>query len=140
MTYEEMCRYVAAREGFTDWDAFVKASKVRKENLRFTRQLCMYLGSTCFPKLSYKKLGDVFMKDHATAMHSIQTISFEQYNNRTLAHKISAYVQEITQLIYGDIQKVPPEYNEMVANIMPTIQKMRIIAEAYCEITGKRIV
>ena len=140
MNYTEMCRYIAAREGFPDWEEFIKVNRSRKEPVRFTRQLCMYIGSVCYPKISYKSLGRVFGKDHATAMHAIKTISFERDLNRTLAHKIGVYIDEITKLIYGDIKEVPAEVSLMFDDVMTAIEKMRIIAEAYCEITGKRLV
>jgi hypothetical protein len=35
---------------------------------------------------------------------------------------------------------VPAEVSLMFDDVMTAIEKMRIIAEAYCEITGKRIV
>lgn len=140
MTYNEMCRYVVAREGFSDWEEFIKANRSRKEPVRFTRQLCMYIGSVCYPNITYQNLGRIFGKDHATAMHAIKTISFEQNVNRTLAHKISGYIDEITKLIYGDIKEVPANVSLMFDNVMTAIEKMRIIAEAYCEITGKKII
>ena len=140
MTYEEMCRYVAAREGFKYWPEFIRVTKSRKEDVRFTRQLCMYLGSVCYPNMSYQKLGQVFNKDHATAMHAVQLISFEHSHNKTLGYKIDVYVGEITRRIYGDIKEIPEEVGVMFDKLMTTTEKMRIIAEAYCKITGKKII
>jgi len=38
------------------------------------------------------------------------------------------------------VPEVTPEAIEVINSLTPTIEKMRIIAEAYCDITGKKIV
>ena len=140
MNYEEMCRYIAAREGFTDWDLFLASTGKRGEAIRLARQICMYLGYEFFKNLTLAKLGRVFHKDHATVLHSVRTIGDERTHNRSLDMKINTYIKDLCEIIGGDELEVPPEATAVLESITPTIEKMRIIAEAYCEITGKRIV
>ena len=131
MTYIEMCRYIVAREGFDDWDYFLSKSKERRNDFRLTRQICMYIGFTCFKNMTYEEIGKVFKKDHATAIHAIRTIGGEIENNRMLNDKVKAYIKEINRNT-----SEPP----VIEDLTPTIDKMKIIAEAYCELTGKRMI
>ena len=140
MTYEEMCRYVAAREGFTDWDLFIASTQKRAEELRLTRQICMYLGYELFKELTLAKLGRPFRKDHSTVLHAVRTIRFERRNSRSLDMKLTAYLKDIGEIIVNDVPEVTPAAVEVINSLTPTIEKMRVIAEAYCEITGKKIV
>ena len=140
MDYEEMCRYVAAREGFADWDLFIAATHKRAEALRLTRQICMYLGYELYKKLTLAELGRPFHKDHSTVIHSVRTIGFERSMNRSLDMKLTAYLKDLSEIIANDVPEVTPEAIEVINSLTPTIEKMRIIAEAYCDITGKKIV
>ena len=136
MTYNEMCRYIVAREGFDDWDYFLSKSKERRGDFRLPRQICMYIGFVCFKNLTYAEIGGVFQKDHSTAVHAVRTIGGEMENNRNLNNKINAYIKEIKKRIDKDL----PNISDITEPVVMTINKMKIIAEAYCELTGKRMI
>jgi len=140
MTYEEMCRYVAAREGFTDWGEFVASANKRDAALTHTRQVCFYLGYEIFKELTLSKLGKIFKKDHATVLHSVRTIGFDRKNSRALDTKLTAYMGDIKAITQNDVPQTREAVDYILESMIPTIEKMRVIAEAYCNITGRRLV
>jgi hypothetical protein len=139
MTYEEMCRYIVAREGFV-WDEFLLANRKRDREYRQARQICFYFAYMFFKNMSYREAGEIFGKDHATAIHAVSVITKDMKTNVDLRRKIKSYQEKIEGAIYSDWPSNNTDADAILDNIHKAMTQMRIIAEAYCEITGKRIV
>ena len=60
--------------------------------------------------------------------------------NRILNNKVNNYIEEIRGSLDMDFENMSSETAMAIESIMPTIDKMQVIAEAYCRITGKKIV
>lgn len=139
MTYLEMCRYIVAKEGY-NWKEFVSFNSLRKEELVEVRQICFYFGWKYFKSLSYSKMGSVFGKDHATVMYAIRTAQRDIKVEGSFKRKITAYDKKISEILSTYRLKDDEQSEEILKNLMTSIDQMRIIADAYCKITGYKIV
>jgi hypothetical protein len=139
MTYPEMCRYIVAKEGFI-WEEFLLASKKRDQEYRSTRQICFYLAYVFFKNMSYREAGAIFGKDHATAIHAVSVVTKDMKTNVDLRRKIKGYCTKLEAAIYSEWPTNKADADEILDGIHKAMQQMKIIAEAYCKITGKRLV
>jgi hypothetical protein len=62
-------------------------AKTRKREIVFTRQTIMYFGKK-YEQGTLRVLGDIFGKDHATALHGIKTINNLIDTNPQIRHDI----------------------------------------------------
>jgi len=141
MTYEEMCRYVAAREGIDDFDHFQKSSS-RKKEYRSARQICYYL-SGLFLNITSIAAGEMFDQDHSTVLHARKTVINECETNKEFRKKIDDYIMaiiEIRKREYGGDAILALEHQDILTGLLRDIDKLWVLAEAYCEITGKKII
>jgi len=136
MNYTEMCRYIVAREGM-DWEGFLRCTKSREQLYKTTRHICMYIGHRVL-HLSTPRLAGIFGQNHPSALHAIKTITNDYNNYGHFAKKIDQYICDIRTIIEHENNDYTAA--QVIDITATTIEKMRIIAEAYCEITGKRIV
>jgi len=139
MTYEEMCKYIVAKEGFT-WDEFTAAASNRKRELRTARQICFYFGYVFFKSMSYREIADIFKQDHSTAMHAVSVVQRDMKVEGTFKRKIEEYHKRLSATIYNGWPKDRDKADEILDKANEAIERMRIIAEAYCELTGKRMI
>jgi hypothetical protein len=137
MNYTEMCRYIVAREGF-DWEEFMKANKNRETEYRQPRQICYYLGLKFFGSLSHNDRAKVFGHQPSNAIRAIKVIENDRRGNKALDEKIIQYEKAINEKL--KCEKLADISDDILRDIAPLMERMQVIAEAYCRITGKRIV
>ena len=134
-----MCRYIVAREGFV-WEEFLLANKKRDSEYARTRQICFYFAYVFFKNMSYREAGAIFGKDHSTAIHAVSVISEEIKTNVDLRKKIKDYQEKLTSSFYANWPSDHNKADQLINNVQKTIKQMKIIAEAYCKLTGKRMI
>lgn len=139
MTYEDMCRYIVAKEGY-GWNEFQKYNKSREMQYTRVRMICFYFAYVFFKNMSYKQAGAIFGKDHATAIHAVSVITNDLKTNVDLRNKINAYHVTIERAIYTNWPTNNKEADEIINNVQQTITQMKRIAEAYCKLTKKKMV
>ncbi len=139
MTYEEMCRYIVAKEKL-NWEAFTSAIESRKQELTSIRQICFYFGHVFYKSMSYREMGRVFKKDHATVIHSVSVVKHDMEENEMFKRKINAYHERLRTAIYNDWPNEDDDADKMLEDTNSIITNMRIIAEAYCKMTGKKMI
>ena len=142
MTYTEMCKYVFEQEGFPDWEDW-KLSKSREKDIRRARQICIYLGDLFFKQVSSGRLAAIFGQDHATALHSIKVIQNDCKTDKNLTLRISTYMSHIKEEIglqEADRINLNIQYQYVMSEAADIINRMGVIAQAYCDITGKKMV
>ena len=139
MTYEEMCRYIVAKEGFT-WDDFTSSTSNRRQELTSARQICFYFGYVFFKSMSYREIGSIFKKDHATAIHSVSVVQEDMKVDGIFKRKIDEYHKRLNATIYNGWPKDRDEADKILDKANEAIERMRIIAEAYCELMDKKMV
>lgn len=85
-------------------------------------------------------MGSVFGKDHATVMYAIRTAQRDIKVEGSFKRKITAYDKKISEILSTYRLKDDEQSEEILKNLMTSIDQMRIIADAYCKITGYKIV
>lgn len=136
MTYEEMCRWVVANEG-CEWDDFVSRNAMRKAELVEVRQICFYFGWKYYKSLSYAKMGRIFGKDHATVLHAIKMAKRDLAVEGDFKRKMITYDRGLSDILQTYRLK---QDDQVITQLLTSIDQMKIIAEAYCKITGKKII
>lgn len=139
MTYEEMCRYIVAKEGYI-WEEFILANKKRDQEYSRTRQICFYFAYVFFKNMPYRTAGAIFGKDHATALYAVGAIEDLIKYNVEFRRKIADYHSKLANSIYSNWPSDTSEAEQLVIDVQKTIDQMKRIAEAYCKIAGKRMV
>lgn len=139
MTYDEMCKWVVKSQGF-EWDDFIKSNANRREEYVETRNICFYFGWKYYKSLSYSKMGRTFGKDHATVMHSIKVVKRDINTVGDFSRKMKAYDRHITEALSTYRLKEDDSDGSMTSLLLTSIEQMRLVAEAYCRITGKKII
>ena len=139
MTYEEMCRYIVAKEGFI-WEEFIRSNKKRDQEYTRTRQLCFYFAYVFFKNITYREAGAIFGKDHATALYAVSVVEDLVKYNVEFRKKIAAYHSVLTNSVYSNWPSDTNEAEQIVINVQETMERMKKIAETYCKLTGKRLV
>lgn len=141
MTYQELCLSICEGEG-VEWDDVVSAS--RKRELVLTRQLCMYFGRIFFgDTMTLAQIALPFGKDHATAIHAAKTVqnlmfSDKVFRARVLHYEIKFEHQKTETGIISIKQEL--ERNEIAHQLIMRLSEMRIIAEAYCLLSGHKLI
>lgn len=139
MTYEQMCQWVVKSQGF-EWDDFIKKNADRREEYVETRNICFYFGWKYYKSLSYSKMGRTFGKDHSTVMHSIKIVKRDINTVGDFSRKMKAYDRHITEALSTYRLKEDDSDGSMTSLLLTSIEQMRLVAEAYCRITGKKII
>lgn len=143
MTYAEMCKFIFYKDGFTNWEQ-IKNVKSSKKNIVQAKYLCMYFGTIFFAHLSLDTLSDFFGMAHAMAGYARKTIINDCLTDPGLKRKVDEYYTEIRHL-----QNVSHGYDEFMAGYREErlndatkdiLEKMNVIVDIYCKITGKRLV
>lgn len=98
---EKIAKIVAEAYGIEYYTMFKKS---RKRTLVAARQMTIFL-SRMFYGLSLSELADFFGKDHATAIHSIKTVTNEIETNRA---KKSEYIQLLRMIREAGITRTKP--------------------------------
>jgi hypothetical protein len=142
MTYEAMCIYIFQQEGFPDWEE-ARQMTSRKTTIRTARQICMYLGSIFFPSMSLGMLGEPFGKDHATVLHSKQTIVNDITTRPDFNVKVKTYIHYLRKVkASDDVNEISKQLKdrEIFDRVMDVIDKMELVARVYCELTNKQLI
>lgn len=143
MTYQEMCRYIVAKEGFQDWEA-VRTIKSSKKGLIRARNLCMYFGEIFFPVMTKDSLSDVFGMAHGATTYARKTITNDCLTDPALKRKIDTYYDEILHMksISQGYDAIAEAYKSgsITDAVNDIISKLRPIAETYCSLTGKKMI
>lgn len=142
MTYEDMCKFIFWKEGFTNWEQ-VKSVKSSKKNILRARYLCMYFGTIFFAYMSLDAISDIFSMAHGATSYAVKTIKNDCLTDPGLKRKIDEYYTEIKHLqnISHGYDEFKSDYrNERLNDVQnDLLDKMRIIVDIYCEIAGKKI-
>ena len=121
------------------WEEFTTAAGSRKQELAQTRQICFYFGYVFFKSTSYREMAEVFKKDHSTVTHSVSVVQHDMKVNGVFKRKIEAYHERIEKALRNSNLPVD-QADKILDDTNRTISSMRIIAETYCRLTGKRMV
>ncbi|MCK9281575.1 MAG: hypothetical protein M0P71_13195 [Melioribacteraceae bacterium] len=113
-------------------------SKSRRGPLCHTRQICIFLGRMFFKCLSYSELGKLFLKKHSTVISAIKTIACEREYNKELNQKLVDYIDDIK--LINNTPDTIPDIDVISDSITLITERMRIIAEAYCQLTNNQII
>jgi len=141
MTYKEMCLEICKGEGVEYDDAI---SRSRKGEIVQARQLCMYFGNI-FMKgrgVSYADLGKPFNRDHATVLHAIKTVRNRMTYNRLFRARVMHYeIKFENKKTETGIISIKEELDRNVVahRLIMHLSEMRIIAEAYCLLSGHKL-
>ena len=140
MTYQEMCQYIVAKEGFQDWEA-ARTIKSRKSGIMTARQICFYLASIFFYRLTWTEIAGIFNLNHSTAIHSVKAISDRRETERRFNSKIEGYIKEINSMMNPEeiILKVQTD-KELAEMLFKRIDDLKLLAETYCSLTGKKMI
>lgn len=142
MTYEEICIYVFLNEK-VGWE--LRDSKKRDRELVTARQICVYLGNSFFPKMSWSALARPFSKDHATAMHAAAVVKDLMFGDIAFRQKIFTYSNYISEQEKERIEKelkaiLKLKDEETLRKLLSVVDKMELVAKIYCEITNQKII
>jgi len=104
MTYEKIIQTVFDGENLLISDGMGRS---RISELVEARNICFYLGYE-LTGLSYKKLGEAFNRDHATAMHGVHTIKDLAVYEKKVSAKIDKYKFVLTS--FKDVKYLTYSY------------------------------
>lgn len=85
---------IVCREMNTTFDKMIQRTRIRE--VAQARQLFVYIMRGCNPTVSYQSIVSIFGQDHATALHSVRTISNLYDTNkhwRNCIHRIADELQ-----------------------------------------------
>lgn len=141
MNYKEVCLSICKEEGY-DYDLVTTRS--RKRELVITRQLCMYFGAMFFRnKITFAALAEPFGRDHATINHAVKTINNLMFSDKLLRARVMQYTIKFEKMkTEATIITVQEEIkrNEVAHELIMRLSEMRIIAEAYCLLSGHKLI
>jgi len=141
MTYKEICLSICEGEGIA-YDDLV--SRSRKRELVQTRQLCMYFGHMFLKhSMTLAAIGAPFGRDHATVLHAKKTVqnimTFDKVFRARVLHYEMKFEKLKTETGIVSI-KEELERNEIAHRLIMQLSEMRIIAEAYCLLSGHKLI
>lgn len=83
---------------YFDIDPKIIQSSSRKKEIMSIRQICMYVIKET-TNLSFSKIGELFGRDHATAMHSINKVTDEMSKDEGFKNKVEDIVTNIKNMM-----------------------------------------
>jgi len=142
MDYETICKYVFANEGIP-WE--LHDTKKRDRELVTARQISIYIRYTLYPDETWLILGQMFSRDHSTAMHAVKNIKDLMFSNCEIRQKIFSYTEALKQqaksLEETEMKAlIAAKDGETLKALLTTIDKMELVAKIYCEITNNKLV
>ncbi len=90
--------------------------------------------------MSYREAGAIFGKDHSTAIHAVSVITEDIKTSVDFRKKIKEYQDRLTNSIYANWPSDHTKADRLLNDVQKTITQMKRIAEAYCKLTGKRMI
>ena len=121
------------------WEEFTTAAGSRKQELAQTRQICFYFGYVFFKSMSYREMAETFKKDHSTVTHSISVVQRDMKVDGVFKRKMEAYHERIAAALRR-AGLATDQADKMLEDTNKVITNMRVIAEAYCQLTGRKMV
>lgn len=139
MTYEEMCRYIVAKEGY-DWESFLKLNSNRKREIVRVRQVCFYLGPMLFRGIKQIEMGRIFDMERSSVSTAISAVANDIDTNADIRIRVHGYYSMLTAHMYSNapLDAIIPD--NIIEDMNIVLEKMKSIASAYCRITGKKII
>lgn len=141
MTYHEMCLLICEGEGL-EYEAICTQS--RKHERVLTRQLCMYFGTIFFGgKMTLAAIGEPFGKNYTTVIHAVKTIQNLMFSDKIFRARVMHYeIKFEAQKTETGIISIREELtrNEIAHELIMRLSEMRIIAEAYCLLSGNKLI
>ena len=137
-----MCRYITAREGFSDWEE-IRTVRSSKKNIVRARYVCMYFGEIFFPYMTMDSLAEIFDMAHGAITYARKTINNDCLTDVGLKRKIDTYYDEILHMksISDGYSAIRANYEEgrITDAVNDIIEKMKVVVDIYCGLTGKKL-
>ncbi len=137
MEYEDICRYIFAREGLNFDEQ--RYSDSREKTIKTARHISMYFARELYPKMSWRQIAETFNRDHSTAIYAHKIVRNDYETDKAFRYKIDDIERALTGDGSHDLTKLLKiiRIASVKRKLLADIDKLEAIVRVYDELTGR---